>query len=71
MDVGGLAKEIVVERHDRKSRADDDRVDPSDGIDERGIFFMGQTQGLEGTLKTMDQVHGQGQDANEVDNDDP
>jgi hypothetical protein len=67
----GLAEEIVVQGHDRKTCGDGDRVDPADRIDQWRIFLVAASEGLEGALEAVDQVYGQGEDTDEVDGHDP
>ena len=37
---GGLAEKVMIQWHDGEARADRDRVDPAEGIDQRGVFLM-------------------------------
>lgn len=46
----------MVQRHDGKSCADHNSVYPADGDEQRGVFFMSESQALEGALEAMDQV---------------
>ena len=61
----------MVQWHDCKTTADHNRIDPADDIDGRGVFLMGDAQGLKGALEAMDQVDGQGEDTDEIDSDKP
>ena len=61
----------MVQWHDRKTAANSDRIDPADDVDRRGVFLVGDAEGLKGTLEAMDQVNGEGQDTDEVDEDKP
>ena len=69
--VRGLAEKVVVQRHDGKARADRDRVDPAEGVDQRGVFLVCESQCLEGALKAVDQVEAEGGDADQVDGYEP
>ena len=61
----------MVQGHDGETAADQDCIYPADGIDQRGVFLVCDAEGLEGALEAMDQVDGQGEDADQVDDDDP
>ena len=61
----------MVQGHDSETAADQDCIDPADGIDQRGVFLVSDAEGLEGALEAMDQVDGQGEDTDQVDDDDP
>ena len=61
----------MIERHDRKSTADQDGIDPSNCIDQRSVFFMVDAQGLKGTLKSMYEVNRQGKYSDEINGHDP
>ncbi len=61
----------MVQWHDGKTAANSDRIDPADDVDGRGVFLVGDAEGLKGALEAMDQVNGEGQDTDEVDEDKP
>ena len=61
----------MIQRHDRETAADHDRIDPTDDVDGLGVFLVGDAESLEGALKAVDQVDSQGEDADKVDDDDP
>ncbi len=44
-----------------KPAAISDRVDPTDRVDQRGVFLVAASEGLEGALEPVDQVYGQGE----------
>ena len=61
----------MIQWHDSEARADRDRVDPAEGVDQRGIFLVCEPQRLEGALEAVDQVEAQGGDTDEVDSHEP
>lgn len=61
----------MVQWHDGETAADNNRVDPANGIYQRGIFLVGDTEGLKSALEAMDQVDSQGEDTDEIDEDEP
>ncbi len=61
----------MVQRHDCKTAANSDRIDPADDIDGRRVFLVGDAESLKGALEAMDQVNGECQDTYEVDEDKP
>ncbi len=61
----------MVQRHDCKTAANSDRIDPADDVDGWGVFLVSDAEGLKGALEAMDQVNGEGQDTDEIDKDKP
>ena len=61
----------MVQWHDGETAADNNRVDPANGIDQRGVFLVRDAECLKGALEAMDQVDSQGEDTDEIDEDEP
>ena len=61
----------MIQWHERETSADHDRIDPSDGVDQWGVFLVVDPERLERALEAMDQVNCQRKNANEINGDQP